>query len=176
MGARRVDLTSSVVVVAAGREIDGADAVLADHEQRETWLPVVHRAGTVGGCGADGGLLLLTHQGPCSGEPVAEVSRWLRDATAAALAAGVPADRLVIDAGIDTKPWDEALALLRATATLVLEATPLAVATLGGAWTDPGKRAGAQAFAITRGCRVVVTADTLGGRRVADVTMAVERP
>lgn len=173
MDARRVDLTSSVVVVAAGRPTAGADAVLAGEGSEDLGLPLVHRVVGDGACAPVDGLLLLSHRGPCAGEPVAEVARWLRDAAAAALAAGVPADRLVVDAGLDTKPWDEVLALLRATAALAPPGTPLAVATLGDAWRDPGRRAGGQALAVDQGCRVLLTADPSGARRVADVVMAV---
>lgn len=176
MDARRVDLTSSVVVVAAGRSIEGADAVLAGAGARAPGLPLVHRV--VGGgaaCAPANGLLLLAHRGSCVGDPVAEVSSWLRDAVAAAVAAGVPAHRLVVDAGLDTKPWDEALALLRATPVLAPPGTPMAVATLGDAWRDVGRRVGGQALAVAQGCRVLLTADPVGARRVADVVLAVER-
>ena len=175
MDARRVDLTSSMVVVAAGGRTEGADAVLAGAGSLELALPLVHRAVGGGTCVPADGLLLLTHRGSCVGDPVSEVSRWLRDAAAAAIAAGVPPDRLLVDAGLDTKPWGEALVLLRATAVLAPAGTPLVVATLGDAWRDVGTRAGAQALAVAQGCRVLLTADPVGARRVADVVLAVER-
>lgn len=176
MDARRVDLTSSVVVVAAGQPTEGADAVLAGAGSLERGLPLVHRfVGGGGACTPADGLLLLTHRGPCTAEPVAEVSRWLRNAAAAAIAAGVPAERLVVDAGLDTKPWGDVVALLRATAALAPPGTPLAVATLGDAWGDVGRRAGGQALAVELGCRVLLTADPIGARRVADVVLATAR-
>ena len=63
---------------------------------------------------------------PVYDDVVADVCAFLRAAAARAEAAGIPADRIVVDAGLDLgKTWQQSLCLLRASATLAGLGYPL---------------------------------------------------
>jgi dihydropteroate synthase len=98
--------------------------------------------------------------------------------------AGIPADRVVIDAGLDLgKTADQSLELLRASDRLAALGWPLLLSAsnktflgvLLGLDIDGRREASlsAAALGITLGCRVVRAHDVLGTRRVRDAVAAV---
>jgi len=174
VGARRIDLTTGVVVIGTGRAAGlGADAVLEGCGSADG-LPTAVRVAQASPQDADASrLVVLAHVGACRGDPVEEVRASLHDQAGVALGHGIAADRLVLDPGVDTKPIAQAVALLRGTATIADGHHTVAVAALGPMFSDPGARIGLLTLAISRGCRVVITDDTRTARRVADVVTAM---
>jgi len=116
---------------------------------------------------------------------VGEVSAFLVERARAAEAAGIPSERIVIDAGCDLgKTWQQSLALLRASDvlaglgpwTLLLSASNK---TFLGKLLDleVGERReashAAHALGIAKGCRILRAHDVVGAKRVVDVLQAV---
>jgi dihydropteroate synthase len=115
---------------------------------------------------------------------VPDVARFLTDRAAGALAAGVPAERIVLDAGLDLgKTAEQSLTLLRASASLAGLGYPLLLSasnkTFVGKILDlelTARRAasiGAAALGIAWGCRIVRVHDVKGTCRVRDALAAV---
>ena len=99
-------------------------------------------------------------------------------------AAGIPADRVIVDAGLDLgKTADQSLTLLRASDRLARLGWPLLLSAsnktfLGvvlGLDIDSRREASlsAAALGVTLGCRVVRAHDVLGARRVCDAVAAI---
>ncbi len=116
---------------------------------------------------------------PVYADVVATVAGYLAARAAAAVAAGVPADRVVLDAGLDLgKTPGQSLALLRASDVLAGLGYPLLVSAsnktfLGvrlGLEIDERREASlaAAALGIARGCRIVRVHDVAGAVRVRD--------
>lgn len=101
-----------------------------------------------------------------------------------AVAAGIPRDRIVIDAGLDLgKTWQQSLVLLQCSAELAAVGFPLLLSasnkTFLGRLLDleVGERrlasAAATAVGVAEGCRIVRTHDVAGTRRVVDTMAAL---
>ncbi len=121
---------------------------------------------------------------PVYGDVVGDVAAFLLDRAARAEAAGIPSDRIVVDAGLDLgKTWQQSLVLLRRSAELAELGYPLLLSasnkTFLGRLLDleVGERRqashAAHAVGILGGCRIVRAHDVLGARRTADVLAAV---
>ncbi|HVE45155.1 MAG TPA: dihydropteroate synthase [Acidimicrobiales bacterium] len=115
---------------------------------------------------------------------VEDVSTFLREAAARAEAAGIAADRIVVDAGLDLgKTAEQSLVLLKASDRLSALGYPLLLSasnkTFLGRLLDLeiGQRGqaslAAAALGVTRGARVVRAHDVRGTRRVVDTLAAV---
>ena len=98
--------------------------------------------------------------------------------------AGLPAERIVVDAGLDLgKTWQQSLELLRASDRLAVLGYPLVLSASNKTFLgrllglEVGERReaslAATALGVTRGCRIVRTHDVAGTRRVCDVVAAV---
>ena len=121
---------------------------------------------------------------PVYDDVVVDVRSYLAERAARAEDAGIPASRIVIDAGLDLgKTWQQSLELLRASDRLAeLGYTVLLSASnktflgkLLDLEIDQRRLAShaAHALGITRGCRILRAHDVLGARRVADVLAAI---
>ncbi|MGO9857261.1 MAG: dihydropteroate synthase [Acidimicrobiales bacterium] len=121
---------------------------------------------------------------PHYGDVVHDVARFLRDRATRARAAGIPAERIVLDAGLDLgKTAEQSLTLLRASPTLAGLGYPLLLSasnkTFLGKVLDlelTERRAasiGAAALGIAWGCRIVRVHDVKGTCRARDVLTAV---
>ena len=115
---------------------------------------------------------------------VPDVARFLTKRAAGAVAAGVPAERIVLDAGLDLgKTAEQSLTLLRASAMLAGLGYPLLLSashkTFLGKILDLELTArreasiGAAALGIAWGCRIVRVHDVKGTCRVRDALAAV---
>ena len=115
---------------------------------------------------------------------VPDVARFLTERAAGARAAGVPAERIVLDAGLDLgKTAEQSLTLLRASSTLAGLGYPLLLSasnkTFFGKILDLELTArreasiGAAALGIAWGCRIVRVHDVKGTCRVRDALAAV---
>jgi dihydropteroate synthase len=115
---------------------------------------------------------------------VAEVRRFLADRAGRALEAGLAAEQVIVDAGLDLgKTAEQSLTLLRASATLAELGYPLLLSAsnktfLGAVLDLPVDRRGdaslaAAAMGIIGGCRILRVHDVAGTRRVRDVLAAV---
>jgi dihydropteroate synthase len=115
---------------------------------------------------------------------VEDVNAFLRERADRALAAGIPAPRIVLDAGLDLgKTWQQSLALLRASDRLAALGYPVLLSasnkTFLGKLLDLeiGDRRlashAAHALGIRLGCRILRAHDVRGARRVVDVTAAI---
>jgi dihydropteroate synthase len=115
---------------------------------------------------------------------VGEVSAFLVDRADRALAAGIPADRIVLDAGLDLgKTAAQSVELLRASDRLAGLGYPLLLSasnkTFLGRLLDLeiGERGeaslAAAALGVVKGCRIIRAHDVAGTRRVCDVLAAV---
>jgi len=115
---------------------------------------------------------------------VPDVCAFLTERANRALAAGIPAERVIIDAGLDLgKTADQSLELLRASATLAGLGYPLLLSAsnktfLGrvlGLEIDERRDASAAAHAlgVTLGCRLVRAHDVQGTCRVRDMVAAI---
>jgi dihydropteroate synthase len=171
----RVLVAACAAGAAVGRDATG----FAD----EGYLPAAAQAGAT---------VVATHArlrrpgpgpGPGAPELVEEVRSFLRDRVRRAEAAGLPAERVIVDAGLDLgKTPAQSLTLLRESAALadlgpplLLGASSRYLGVLLGLEVDERRVAGhaATALAVARGCRIVRTTDVRGARRVADVLDAV---
>lgn len=119
---------------------------------------------------------------PVYGDLLGEVREFLRDRAQRALAAGIPQQRIMVDAGLDLgKNEQMSTVLLRNSDDLVSLGFPVFLSasnkrflgTLVGTEVDDRREAtwAAHALGIALGCRILRAHDVRGGRRVAD-TMA----
>ncbi|MGD0320330.1 MAG: dihydropteroate synthase [Acidimicrobiales bacterium] len=117
---------------------------------------------------------------------VAEVRSFLADRAGRARAAGIEADRIVVDAGFDLgKTARQSLELLRASGSLAELGYPLLLSASNksflGELFDLGieeredASLAAAAVGIALGCRIVRVHDVVGARRVCDAIEAVLR-
>ena len=115
---------------------------------------------------------------------VTAVSDFLVERAHRAEAAGIPAERIVLDAGLDLgKTWEQSLELLRASDHLAALGYPLLLSasnkTFLGRFFDleiddrNEASLAAAAVGVTLGCRIVRAHDVRGTRRVCDVLAAV---
>ncbi|MGH9150558.1 MAG: dihydropteroate synthase, partial [Acidimicrobiales bacterium] len=115
---------------------------------------------------------------------VTAVASFLVDRARRAEAAGIPAERVLVDAGLDLgKTGEQSLALLRASDRLAALGYPLLLSASNkpflGAVVDLAidERADASlaaaALGVTRGCRVVRAHDVRRARHVCDTLAAV---
>ena len=115
---------------------------------------------------------------------VPDVARFLSERAHGALAAGVPAERIVLDAGLDLgKTAEQSLTLLRASRTLAGLGFPLLLSasnkTFLGKMLDlelterREASLGAAALGVAWGCRILRVHDVLGTRRVRDALAAI---
>lgn len=144
-------------------------------------------------CAAAGASVVATHirlqprvpdPNPVYDDLVADVCEFLRVRAERALAAGIPAERIMVDAGLDLgKDEAQSLELLRASDRLVELGFPvfLSASNKRFLWTLLGverSEAGdgtmaAHALGIALGCRVLRAHDVRNGRRVADTMAAI---
>ncbi|MHB1924332.1 MAG: dihydropteroate synthase [Acidimicrobiales bacterium] len=121
---------------------------------------------------------------PVYADVVEDVAAALEDMAARAAAAGIPSERIVVDAGLDLgKTWPQSLVLLRASDRLAGLGFPLLLSasnkTFLGRLLDleVGERREATlaacALGIARGARVLRVHDVKGVRRVRDTLAAV---
>ena len=112
-----------------------------------------------------------------------EVAAALADLAARAEAAGIPRERVLVDAGLDlgTSP-EQSLVLLRGSSTLALLGYPLVLSAnepLLGALLDlhggdlASATTAAHALGVIGGCRVLRAHDARAARRVSDVLAAI---
>lgn len=110
---------------------------------------------------------------------VNDIGAFLLERAQRAEAAGIPVDRIVIDAGLDLgKTWQQSLELLRSSTALADLGYPLLLSasnkTFIGALLDLeiGERRmashAAHALGIARGCRMIRVHDVKGARRTVD--------
>ncbi len=122
---------------------------------------------------------------PVYDDVVRDVAAFLADRAARALAAGVAADRIVLDAGLDLgKTWQQSLALLRASDELAALGYPLLLSSSNKTFLgkllelEVGDRReashAATSLGVMRGCRVVRVHDVAGSRRVCDFLAALQ--
>ena len=115
---------------------------------------------------------------------VADVAAFLAERAGRAEAAGIPAERIMVDAGLDLgKTAEQSLALLRHSSALAELGYPLLLSAshkpfLGVALgLEVGERhdasTAAHALGVIGGCRVLRAHDAKAARRVADVLAAV---
>jgi dihydropteroate synthase len=115
---------------------------------------------------------------------VDEVCRFLGDRAAQAEAAGIPAERIMLDAGLDLgKTEPQSLLLLRRSDQLVALGYPVYLSAsnkrflghlLGTDVSDRGEAThAAHTLGIGLGCRILRAHDVRGARRVSDVMAAI---
>jgi dihydropteroate synthase len=115
---------------------------------------------------------------------VTAVSDFLLERARRAEQAGIPPERIVLDAGLDLgKTWQQSLELLRASDRLAALGYPLLLSasnkTFLGRFFDleiderDDASLAAAAVGVTLGCRIVRAHDVRGTRRVCDVLAAV---
>jgi dihydropteroate synthase len=115
---------------------------------------------------------------------VEAVRAFLTERARRAEAAGIPPERVIIDAGLDLgKTWQQSVELLRASDRLAALGYPLLLSASNKTFLgklldlkiDERREASvaATALGVGRGCRIVRTHDVKGTRRVADVVAAV---
>jgi dihydropteroate synthase len=147
----------------------------------------------LGSAAAAGAVVVATHIriGPRIPDPepayddvVASVRAFLDDRAAQARGAGIGADRIVLDAGLDLgKTAPQSLALLRASDELASLGYPLLLSASNkpflGMTLDlaidrrQDASLGAAALGVSLGCRIVRAHDVAGTRRVCDTLAAV---
>jgi dihydropteroate synthase len=121
---------------------------------------------------------------PQYGDAVVDVGDFLVERAERAKAAGVPAERIVLDAGLDLgKTADQSLTLLRASSTLAGLGYPLLLSasnkTFLGVTLDLGiterreASLAAAALGLSWGCRILRVHDVKGSVRVRDAVAAV---
>ncbi|MGH9067210.1 MAG: dihydropteroate synthase [Acidimicrobiales bacterium] len=121
---------------------------------------------------------------PVYADLVGEVESFLLGRAGWAAAAGLPAGRVVLDAGLDLgKTWQQSLALLGASGRLAGLGHPLLLSASNksflGRLLDRGvadrreASLAATALGVIRGCRIVRTHDVAGTRRVCATLAAV---
>ena len=115
---------------------------------------------------------------------VAAVREFLADRARRAESAGIPADRVVVDAGLDLgKTWEQSLELLQRSDALAALGYPLLLSASNKPFLgkllaleiDERRNASlaATALGVARGCRIVRAHDVRGTRRVCDTIAAV---
>ena len=115
---------------------------------------------------------------------VVDVASFLRERADRATAAGIPPERIVLDAGLDLgKTWQQSLVLLRQSTVLADLGHPLLLSasnkTFLGKLLDLEVRdrreasISAHALGVGLGCRILRAHDVRAARRVADVVAAV---
>ena len=115
---------------------------------------------------------------------VGTVCEFLVDRAHRAEAVGIPADRIVLDAGLDLgKTWEQSVTLLHASGRLAALGYPLLLSASNKTFLgrlldlDVGDRheasLAAAAIGVAKGCRIVRAHDVRGARRVCDVLAAV---
>ena len=118
------------------------------------------------------------------GGVVPAVRDFLVERARRAEAAGIPPDRVIIDAGLDLgKTWEQSLELLRASDRLAALGYPLLLSASNKTFLgklldleiDQRREASASATAlgVLKGCRVIRAHDVKGTRRVCDTVQAV---
>jgi dihydropteroate synthase len=122
---------------------------------------------------------------PVYDRPVVEVvNAFLAERAERAAALGIPAERILLDAGLDLgKTEEQSLELLRASDTLASLGHPVLLSASNKRFlghlldTDVTDRReasiGAHALGIALGCRIVRAHDVTGTRRVVDVMAAI---
>jgi dihydropteroate synthase len=121
---------------------------------------------------------------PVYDDVVVDVNAFLRERAERAEAAGIPRERVVVDAGLDLgKTWEQSVVLLRHSADLSAMGWPVLLSasnkTFLGKLLDlevKDRREAshsAHALGILGGCRILRAHDVKGARRVADVLAAV---
>jgi dihydropteroate synthase len=121
---------------------------------------------------------------PFYDDVVAAVCEFLAARAADAVAAGIPSDRVILDAGLDLgKTWQQSVALLRASPCLARLGFPLLLSASNKTFLgrlldleiDQRRDASlaATAIGVAGGCRIVRAHDVRGTRRVCDVLAAV---
>lgn len=144
-------------------------------------------------CAAAGASVVATHirlaprvadPDPTYDDVVAAVVEFLGERADRARKAGIPADRIVLDAGLDLgKTEAQSLTLLRASDELAALGYPLLLSASNKRflWTLLGVdrheaaegTSAAHALGITLGCRILRAHDVRAARRVADVMAAI---
>jgi len=115
---------------------------------------------------------------------ISAVSEFLIDRARRAEDAGIPPERIVLDAGLDLgKTWEQSLELLRASDRLAALGYPLLLSasnkTFLGRFLEleiderNDASLAAAALGVSLGCRIVRAHDVRGTRRVCDVLAAV---
>jgi dihydropteroate synthase len=121
---------------------------------------------------------------PVYDDLVPDVARFLTERAEGARAAGVPAERIVLDAGLDLgKTAEQSLTLLRASRVLAGLGFPLLLSASNKTFlgkildlelTERREASlGAAALGIAWGCRLLRVHDVLGTRRVRDALAAI---
>jgi len=115
---------------------------------------------------------------------VAAVCEFLADRSRRAEAAGIPTERIVVDAGLDLgKTWEQSLELLRRSDALAALGHPLLLSASNKPFLGKlldleiterrDASLAATAIGVARGCRIVRAHDVRGTRRVCDTIAAV---
>jgi dihydropteroate synthase len=115
---------------------------------------------------------------------VAAVAEFLVERAEQAQAAGIPPERIMVDAGLDLgKTWEQSVELLRASDRLAALGYPLLLSASNKTFLgrlldlDIGERGhaslAAAALGIAKGCRIIRAHDVRGTRRVCDTLAAV---
>ncbi len=115
---------------------------------------------------------------------VDDVRSFLSDRAQRAIAAGIPADRVIVDAGLDLgKTWSQSIELLRSSAALADLGFPLLLSASNKAFIGglldlevADRRMAshaAHAIGIVGGCRMIRVHDVKGARRTVDVLAAI---
>ena len=121
---------------------------------------------------------------PHYGDVVAAVCEFLADRARRAESAGIPAERIVVDAGLDLgKTWEQSLELLRRSDALAALGYPLLLSASNKPFLGKlldleiterrDASLAATALGVARGCRIVRAHDVRGTRRVCDTIAAV---
>lgn len=123
---------------------------------------------------------------PVYEDVVASVQAFLLDRADRAAAAGIPSDRIVLDAGLDLgKTAEQSLALLRSSNRLADLGYPLLLSASNKTFLgrvldlEIGERRqasmSADALGVSLGCRIVRVHDVAASRQVCDVVAAILR-
>ena len=121
---------------------------------------------------------------PTYDDVVADVNAFLLERAGRAEAAGIPHERIVLDAGLDLgKTWQQSLTLLRASDRLAALGYPVLLSASNKTFLgklldleiDERRTAShaAHALGIRLGCRILRVHDAKGARRTADVVAAI---
>jgi dihydropteroate synthase len=121
---------------------------------------------------------------PHYGDVVVAVYEFLADRARRAESAGIPAERIVVDAGLDLgKTWEQSLELLRRSDALAALGYPLLLSASNKPFLGKlldlqiterrDASLAATALGVARGCRIVRAHDVRGTRRVCDTIAAV---
>lgn len=121
---------------------------------------------------------------PVYGDVVRDVAGFLRERAERATAAGIPPERVIVDAGCDLgKTWQQSLELLRHSDVLAAMGWPLLLSASNKTFlgklldlevTDRREAShSAHALGILKGCRILRAHDVKGAKRVVDMLDAV---